>query len=179
MKRGLEFVNLKYKPKSTDLVCLFRVDAGNIKKASNIIALESSIGTWTDVSSDKKYVHELGARVFLIKGKNVKIAYPSKLFEKGNAPNILSSIAGNIFGMKAINSLRLEDISFPKNILNSFKGPKYGIKGIRKYTLIATRTGKDKQWLLLTALGQGKVPLFQLLFNGKSLTKISGLLILT
>ena len=46
-------------------------------------------------------------------------------------PQILSSIAGNIFGMKALEGLRLVDVQWPKNILNSFKGPQYGIKGIR------------------------------------------------
>lgn len=142
-KRGrkLEFVNLKYKPKSTDLICLFRVQPskGSIKKAANTIALESSVGTWTEVKTEKQYVKKLGAKVFSVKGNVVKIAYPSALFEKGNAPNILSSIAGNIFGMKAIRNLRLEDISVPDKILRGFSGPKYGIKGIRKMLKIKKR----------------------------------------
>ena len=62
----------------------------------------------------------------------MKIAYPEELFEKDNVPNILSSIAGNIFGMKAVKAIRLEDVSFPKSILKSFSGPKFGIEGIRK-----------------------------------------------
>ena len=85
---------------------------------------------------------KLAAKVFSIKGNKtafVKIAYPQELFEKGNAPNILSSIAGNIFGMKIVKNLRLEDISIPKNLLNSFKGPKFGISGIRKFMNIKTR----------------------------------------
>ena len=82
---------------------------------------------------------KLGAKVFSIKGNHVKIAYPSELFEKGNAPNILSSIAGNIFGMKIVKNLRLEDIKIPDEILNSFSGPKYGIDGIRKIMRIYDR----------------------------------------
>ncbi len=138
---GLEFVNLKYKPKSSDLICLFRVEPNrmSLKEAANDVALESSIGTWTDVSSDKEYVHKLGAKVFSISGNLVKIAYPSELFEKGNAPNILSSIAGNIFGMKAVKNLRLEDIKIPVGILNSFPGPRYGIEGIRKMMKVKSR----------------------------------------
>jgi ribulose-bisphosphate carboxylase large chain len=136
-----EFINLKYKPKSTDLVCLFRVEPNkvSIRDAAANVALESSIGTWTEVDSEKDYMKKLGAKVFSIKGKDVKIAYPSGLFEKGNAPNILSSIAGNIFGMKIVKNLRLEDIKIPKNILNSFQGPKYGISGIRKMLKIKER----------------------------------------
>jgi ribulose-bisphosphate carboxylase large chain len=141
MKRGLEFVNLKYKPKDTDLVCLFRVDPSkrSIKEAANTIALESSVGTWVPVKTKRAYVNRLAAKVFSIRGDSVKIAYPSELFEKGNAPNILSSIAGNIFGMKAVRNLRLEDIQIPRNILYSFSGPKYGIKGIRKMLKVKKR----------------------------------------
>tara|TARA_Y100000310_G_scaffold307462_1_gene349557 strand:- start:1545 stop:2801 length:1257 start_codon:yes stop_codon:yes gene_type:complete len=135
-----DFVNLKYKPTSKDLICLFRVEPNkiNMKKAAATVALESSVGTWTDVH-EKKYVHKLGAKVFSIKGNMVKIAYPSGLFEGGNAPNILSSIAGNIFGMKAVKNLRLEDIKFPQNILKTFQGPKYGIKGVRKILKVKNR----------------------------------------
>ena len=136
-----EFINLKYKPKRSDLICLFRVEPNKIslKEAAATIALESSIGTWSELSTEQNYMKKLAAKVFSIKGRDVKIAYPLGLFEKGNAPNILSSIAGNIFGMKAVKNLRLEDIKIPKEILNSFKGPKYGIKGIRKIMGIKTR----------------------------------------
>ncbi|MBU4223474.1 MAG: type III ribulose-bisphosphate carboxylase, partial [Euryarchaeota archaeon] len=61
-----------------------------------------------------------------------KIAYPSALFEVESIPQLLSSIAGNIFSMKLLNNLRLMDVTFPKEVINSFHGPKFGIKGIRK-----------------------------------------------
>jgi len=135
-----EFINLKYKPKSSDLICLFRIEPNKIsmKEAAATVALESSVGTWTEVKG-ADYVNKLAAKVFSIKSKDVKIAYPSALFEKGNAPNILSSIAGNIFGMKAVKNLRLEDIKIPKQILDGFAGPKYGISGIRKMLKIKSR----------------------------------------
>jgi ribulose-bisphosphate carboxylase large chain len=77
--------------------------------------------------------------VFEIEGNYVKIAYPNELFEKGNMPQILSSIAGNIFGMKALEGLRLVDITWPENILKSFKGPQFGVKGIRDMLKIEKR----------------------------------------
>ncbi len=138
----MKFVNLKYKPKESDLICLFRVEPASgvsIKKAAENIALESSTGTWTDVKTEKKYMKNLAAKVFSIEKNYVKIAYPSALFEGGNAPNILSSIAGNIFGMKIVKNLRLEDIKIPREILNSFSGPKYGIEGIRNIMKIKER----------------------------------------
>ena len=135
-----QFINLKYKPKSSDLICLFRVEPNKIslKQAAATVALESSVGTWTEVQGTD-YVSKLAAKVFSIKGKDVKIAYPCALFEKGNAPNILSSIAGNIFGMKAVKNLQLEDIKISKQILYSFSGQKYGISGIRKIMKIKER----------------------------------------
>jgi ribulose-bisphosphate carboxylase large chain len=136
-----DFLDLNYKPKENDLICLFRIEPNktNIKTASSTVALESSVGTWDEVTTEKKYMKKLAAKVFSIKKNYAKIAYPSSLFEKGNAPNILSSIAGNIFGMKIVKNLRLEDIKIPKTILNSFKGPKYGVSGIRDMMKIKDR----------------------------------------
>jgi ribulose-bisphosphate carboxylase large chain len=132
VEKKFAFIDLKYKPKN-DLTCLFRISPNRVsmQKAANTVALESSIGTWTKVKG-KDYVAKLRAKVFSIKGNWIKVAYPQELFEPDNVPNILSSIAGNILGMKIVKSIRLEDISFPKSILKSFAGPRYGIKGIRK-----------------------------------------------
>lgn len=140
-KEKLEFIQLGYRPKN-DLVCLFKIKpAGrrSMSQTANTVALESSVGTWTKVGSSKDYVKKLRSKVFSIRGDLVKIAYPQELFEYDNVPNILSSIAGNIFGMKAVKSIRLEDVSFPKKILRSFQGPRYGIKGIRKMMKIKSR----------------------------------------
>ncbi len=138
--KPLDFINLKYKPKRSDLICLFRIEPNRIslKQAAATVALESSVGTWTNLKLTKT-AERLMAKVFEIKGKWIKIAYPQELFEEGNAPNVLSSIAGNIFGMKVVKNLRLEDVSFPKKILNGFIGPKFGIEGVRKMLKIKNR----------------------------------------
>ncbi len=138
-----DFLDLKYKPKQNDLICLFRVEAAkgvDIKEASNNIALESSIGSWDKVEGlNDKLINKLGAKVFSINKDLVKIAYPVKLFELGNMPSLLSGIAGNIFGMKVVKNLRLEDIEFPEKLINSFKGPKFGIEGVRKIIRVKGR----------------------------------------
>ena len=138
-KEAFEFVDLKYKPKE-DLICLLKISPNRVsmKKVANTVALESSVGTWTKVPG-KDYVKKLRAKVFSINGKYVKIAYPKELFEPDNVPNILSSIAGNIFGMKVVKAIRLEDVNFPNVILKSFNGPRYGISGIRKMLKIKSR----------------------------------------
>jgi len=139
---ALKFIQLGYKPKKTDLICQFKITPNKISmnEAANKVALESSIGTWDKVKGiNDKLIERLGAKVFFIKKDKVKIAYPIEIFELGNMPSILSGIAGNVFGMKAIKKLRLEDIKFPERIIKSFLGPKYGIKGIRKILKIKKR----------------------------------------
>ena len=142
MKKEYNFVNLKYKPTKNDLICLFRVEPNkiSIRAAANQVALESSVGTWDKTEGlSKNIMEKYGGKVFFIKGNFVKIAYPSELFELGNMPSILSGIAGNIFGMKAVNGLRLEDIDFSNKVRNSFKGPKYGMEGVRRLLKIKDR----------------------------------------
>ena len=143
VKGYLKYLDFGYKPTKNDLVCLFRFKAGKgktKKEAAGAIAAESSTGTWTKLStvSEKRQL-KLGAKVFELKGDYAKIAYPLELFELGNMPQILSSIAGNIYGMLEVETLRLEDIQWPKKMINSFKGPKFGMNGVRKVLGIKKR----------------------------------------
>ena len=90
-----DFLNLKYKPKSSDLVCLFRVEPNkvSIKEASENIALESSIGTWDEVGTEKEYMKKLGAKVFSIKGKSASAK--SYLSNSSTLIHLISSCAFN------------------------------------------------------------------------------------
>lgn len=137
----VDFVDLTYKPKETDLTCTFTVEPEGISltEAAGGVAAESSVGTWTELTTIKPYVEELAAHVFSIEGNTIKIAYPIELFEAGNMPNILSSVAGNVFGLKALKNLKLLDITFPKALLDTFKGPAYGINGIRELLKVPNR----------------------------------------
>jgi ribulose-bisphosphate carboxylase large chain len=133
----LSYIDQGYKPSVNDLVCRFFVEPernGSVERACEDIAGESSIGTWTELSTMESGIAEkLGPHVFEIDRDSgmVSIAYPSELFESGNMPCILSSVAGNIFGMKAVKNLRLIDVDFPERLVRSFKGPRFGISGVR------------------------------------------------
>lgn len=139
--RYIDFVNLDYTPKETDVICTFRIEPAGIsmKEAAGGVAAESSVGTWTELTTVKPYIDKLAARVFNIEGNIAKIAYPQELFEPGNMSNILSSIAGNVFGLRALENLRLIDIDFPSKLVKSFKGPKFGIEGIRRLLKVYDR----------------------------------------
>jgi ribulose-bisphosphate carboxylase large chain len=137
----IDFIDLKYKPKATDLICTFTVEPEGItlEEAAGGVAAESSVGTWTELTTEKPYVKKLAAHVYSIKGQTIKIAYPVELFEPSNMPNILSSVAGNVFGLKALKNLRLLDIEFPKALVGSFDGPQFGIEGVRKLLKVPKR----------------------------------------
>ena len=140
----LNYIDLKYKPTKTDLICEFYVEPNNmsLQKAAEHIAAESSIGTWTELTTMRERIaKKLKPKVFFISAKTgeIKIAYPQELFEAGNMPQILSAVAGNIFGMKSVRNLRLQDIHFPKKVINSFLGPAFGIRGIRNLLRVKDR----------------------------------------
>jgi len=109
-----------------------------MKEAAARVASESSNGTWTGLSVPS-HISKLSAKCFKIKGEYAWIAYPGELFEQGNMPQVVSSIMGNIFGMKAVRSLRLEDVSWPRALVKSFRGPKYGVKGLRRLLGVSKR----------------------------------------
>jgi len=118
------------------VIATYFVDADfSTLKAGEQIALEESIGTWTDVSTTRQDVKRLAGRVFEYGVGNdgiIKIAYPLELFDVDSGiPNFLSIVAGNLFGLAQLRSVKLLDVELPKDYVNGFSGPRFGIEGIR------------------------------------------------
>ncbi len=144
-----EFIDLNYVPSKTDIIATFYVKPApgiSIEDAAARVASESSVGTWTELRFVPSRVNRIKARVFEIDKEKriVKIAYPIELFELDsdappNIPQFLSSVAGNIFGMKAIEGLKLLDIHLPKEFVKHFPGPQFGISGVRKIMKVEKR----------------------------------------
>ena len=138
-KKELSYLRLDYQPLlKEEIVAVYYLQSNtgvSFKEAAEKVAAESSIGTWTKLGNLSATVFQkLAARLFYLDEKKgiIKIAYPLALFEKGNIPQLLASIAGNIFSMKEIKSLRLEDVHFPLDYLDSFPGPAFGWQGVRR-----------------------------------------------
>ncbi|KUG20122.1 MAG: type III ribulose-bisphosphate carboxylase [Methanomicrobiaceae archaeon] len=130
----MEFVEIGYRPARDELVCLFYFEPGEgigPEEAIGRVASESSTGTWTTLFTLPARMRDLQATAFEIDGNYAKIAYPLALWEEGNAAQLLSGIAGNVFGMKAVKNLRLIDVTLPQAYLDHFKGPHFGMEGIR------------------------------------------------
>jgi len=138
----MDFVDLGYEPARNELKALFYCEPAegiSREEAAGRVASESSTGTWTTLYSLPKRMKDLQATVYEIEGNYARIAYPLDLWERGNAAQLQSGIAGNIFGMKALRNLRLIDVSFPREYLDGFKGPHFGMEGIRKMMRVSGR----------------------------------------
>ena len=131
-----DFVDLHSSPGRGDLLALFRITPAqgfSMEDAAGRVASESSVGTWTTLTTLTPAVRRIMAKAYDFRGDMVRISYPGELFEGANMPQVLSSIAGNVFGMKAVAGLRLLDVVWPRALVESFPGPQFGVAGIRRF----------------------------------------------
>jgi len=137
------YIDLAYQPREEDLLCCFRVQPATgvtTEQAAEHLAAESSIGTWTEVATLSPELRDrLRAVVYELSPPHVLVAYPADLFEPGSVPQLLSSVAGNVFGMKAVERLRLVDLRLPRAILEAHAGPALGVEGVRQLLGIPDR----------------------------------------
>ena len=123
-------------------------DEDPILKAASI-AIEQTTGSWVDVPGETdeiregyagktigvyevpdfelkmdldKTVPEGGMRFYIM-----RIGFPVDNIDD-NLPLFFATVTGNITAMPY---LKLLDVDFPKNFVKKFKGPKFGIKGVR------------------------------------------------
>lgn len=124
-----DFLDLDYTPADDELVCTFYIEPAedmSMEDAAGRVASESSNGTWAELQVDDR-IKDLSATAFEInEDGTIKVAYPYDVFEPGSMPQILSCIAGNILGMKAVHRIRLKDCEWPETIVTDFLGPQYG-----------------------------------------------------
>jgi len=143
----LAYVNLDLpNPQNGEyLLCAFHLVPGgnlNILQAACEVSAESSTGTNFQVHTETPFAREMNALVYKLDlaANMAYIAYPWRLFDRGgNVQNIMTYIAGNIFGMKEIKALRLIDVWFPPAMLEQYDGPSYTIDDMRKYLNIYGR----------------------------------------
>src|SRR6476620_2631767 len=177
------YYDADYVPKDTDILCAFRIvpqPGVDSIEAAAAVAGESSTATWTVVWTDRLTDHAhyqaKAYRVDPVPGTDqfiARIAYDIDLFEEGSIANLTSSIIGNVFGFKALKSLRLEDMRIPLHYLKTFQGPAHGIVMEREYLdkfgrPILGATVKPK--LGLSAKNYGRV-VYEALKGGLDFTK--------
>src|SRR3989440_9919580 len=172
-----------YEPKDTDILCAFRIvpqEGVDPIEAAAAVAGESSTATWTVVWTDRLTSFEnyqaKAYRVVPVPGSDqyiAYIAYDLDLFEEGSIANLTSSIIGNVFGFKALKSLRLEDMRIPPHYVKTFQGPPHGIVMEREYLDKCGRPllgATTKPKLGLSAKNYGRV-VYEALRGGLDFTK--------
>lgn len=130
-----EFINTNYKPKANDMKALFHyVPAEGITREDAIgrVASESSSGTWTTLTKIPKLLPKTKAYAYWYDNDLVRIAYPRLILEDSSIPALMSGLAGNIFGMKAVKYLRLIDAELPEDYVKTFTGSAFGKDLIQK-----------------------------------------------
>ena len=54
-------------------------------------------------------------------------------------PNLLATVAGNLFELRPFTGLRVEDIRMPQAFADRYPGPRFGIEGTRRLAGVETR----------------------------------------
>jgi len=124
----------------------------NVNYLARFAAIEQSTGTWVRVPAEtaevRKHhvarvlgVYEIPYYEYVIP-KDIKertyfvqIGFPIINF-RPQIPQLFTSVIGNI---SITHGLKLVDLAFPKEWLKGFKGPKFGVDGIRKLLKVPER----------------------------------------
>ncbi|MBD3341526.1 MAG: ribulose 1,5-bisphosphate carboxylase [Candidatus Lokiarchaeota archaeon] len=125
----------------------------NLNYLARFAAIEQSTGTWIRVPAEtaevRKYhvakvlgVYELPHYEYVVPKDTddrlyfVQIGFPIVNIKRDGIPMLLTSVIGNI---SITHGLKLVDLAFPKDYLKEFKGPKFGIDGLRKLLNVPER----------------------------------------
>jgi ribulose-bisphosphate carboxylase large chain len=135
-----------------------------VEKAAEIMAGEQSTGTFIAVPGETTEIkrqhranvvkiEELDSSItpglpecHLSKGmekpvyKRARVTLSFPLHNFGHSlPNLLSTVAGNLYELREFSGLRLEDLELPESFSKKYQGPKYGIEGTREFAGVYKR----------------------------------------
>ena len=123
-------------------------------RAAEVIAGEQSSGTFVALATETPELKERsGARVerLDILGHSKEPSLPGGMRSErytqcelelswplentgASLPNLMSTIAGNLFELRQVSGLRLTGLKLPKAFADAYPGPAFGIEGTRKLT---------------------------------------------
>lgn len=122
-----------------------------IERAAEVLAGEQSSGTFVRLAAETDELRERArARVDSLKVLSVSdrpslpTRHGGRKYERGvirvswpvgtigySLPNLLATVAGNLFELAEISAIRLLDIHLPSEFVKACPGPKFGVKGTR------------------------------------------------
>jgi ribulose-bisphosphate carboxylase large chain len=136
----------------------------SLEYAAAVMAGEQSTGTFVSVPGETEALKETyGAKIVAIKEldsaerptlQGVKLPANDKhiVFRRGEVvlsfpfhnfgpsiPNLLATVAGNLYELQEFSGLRLIDLELPEAFMGKYLGPKFGIEGTRRLTNVYGR----------------------------------------
>ena len=118
------------------------------ERAADIIAGEQSSGTFVAIPGEDEALKARAAATWQITPLNEPCTAPNKRFLLklswplqnlgASLPNLLATVAGNLYELKHVAKLRLLDIELPDEFAAAYPGPAFGIAGTRKLAGVAT-----------------------------------------
>ena len=118
------------------------------ERAADIIAGEQSSGTFVAIPGEDEALKARAAATWQITTLNEPCTAPNKRYLLklswplqnlgASLPNLLATVAGNLYELKHVAKLRLLDIELPDEFAAAYPGPAFGIAGTRKLAGVAT-----------------------------------------
>ncbi|GAB4526364.1 MAG: ribulose-bisphosphate carboxylase large subunit family protein [Roseibium sp.] len=144
-----------------------------IARAAEVLAGEQSTGTFGHVPLETEELRDRsGACIekLQVTGHSRESSLPCRIsgetFERGLAtiswslanfgtslPNLLSTVAGNLFELAELSAVRLVDLGLPSEFAAANPGPKFGARGTRR--LLDERTGPLIGTIIKPSVGLG------------------------
>ena len=112
------------------------------ERAADIIAGEQSSGTFVPIPGEDEALKARAAASWEITpldetstGQNkryqLRLSWPLENFG-ASLPNLMTTVAGNLYELKPVAGLRLMDIDLPDEFAAAYPGPAFGIAGTRQ-----------------------------------------------
>lgn len=112
------------------------------QKTAALIAGEQSSGTFVAIPGEDEALKARAAAQFEItlldeptdsdaKRYTLKLSWPLENIGP-SLPNLMATVAGNLYELKPVRSLRLVDITLPLAFADAYPGPAFGIEGTRQ-----------------------------------------------
>jgi ribulose-bisphosphate carboxylase large chain len=137
----------------------------DLEYAARVMAGEQSTGTFITVPGETEELkNQFAAKILSIEELDVvpTPSLPGSKAPKGNnkeplyrrgkvvlsfplhnfgpsIPNLLSTVAGNLYELREFSGLRLMDLDLPNVFMEKYQGPKFGIEGTRKLADVHNR----------------------------------------
>ena len=130
---------------STRIEAVYHLDtADDPEKTAALIAGEQSSGTFVAIPGEDEALKARAAARYEItaldqsdnpdtKRYELKLSWPLENLGP-SLPNLMATIAGNLYELKPVRSLRLIDMTLPPAFAQAYPGPAFGIAATRALT---------------------------------------------